>query len=46
MVSYSIDIRILHILVPRTSIKGIPETMVGRILMFVWSFGALQWVQL
>ena len=28
-----------HILAPRTSIRGIPETMVGRILRFRWALG-------
>ena len=30
-----------HILVLGPSIWGIPEIMFGRILMFMWSFGAL-----
>ena len=35
-----INISISHSFVPRTSIRGIPETMVGGILMFRWPFGA------
>ena len=30
-----------HLLVPRPSIGGIPQIMACRILMFMWSFGAL-----
>ena len=30
-----------HILVPRPNTRGIPEIMLCRILMFMWSFGAL-----
>ena len=29
-----------HIRVPGPSIRGIPENMVGRLLMFMWAFGA------
>ena len=30
-----------HILVPRTNISGIPEIMLCRILIFMWSDGSL-----
>ena len=30
-----------HILVPRPNTRGIPEIMACRMLMFMWSFGAL-----
>ena len=36
-----INRRILHSGLPRPSIRGIPEIMVDRILMFLWPFGAL-----
>ena len=36
------NIRILHYgSKDQYSIRGIPETMVGRILTFMWPFGAL-----
>ena len=35
-----INTRILHS-GSKDQYKGIPDTMVGRILMFMWSFGAL-----
>ena len=44
MVYYMVNITVYkhkdHVLVPRTRIREIPETMFGRIFMLTWSFGA------